>query len=101
MIKTKALATKQLVDYTREELIVVYLETLLGTKKIVTLVIKQHLMEIGFNLRVIGTREEHKINSRELLTNFNGYDIAIGLAATPTSSGTGRKYSALVLNLKK
>ena len=67
----------------------------------VTSAIKEHLISIGFKLEIIGTKEEHEINSRELKTNFNGHDIAIGLAATPTSYGTRRKYSALVIDFPK
>ena len=91
---------KQLVDYTKEDLMILYLETLLGTKKVITPIIKEKLLQIGFKLVVIGTNDKHEINSREIKTNFNGYDIAIGLAATAVSYGSGRKYSALVINLE-
>lgn len=92
---------KKLTDYTKEELIILYLQTLLDSKKIVTSAINKTLTELGFYLVAFGTGEENEINSRELKTNFHGHDIAIGLAARAVSYGNGRRYTALVMDFNE
>ena len=99
MNKIRKEKPNQLMKLTKKELVILYLKTLLDSKKIVTPEIKKSLLSMGFQLKVIGVKEEDAINSTELKTNFHGYDIAIGLAAVSVSYGSKRKYSALVLNL--
>lgn len=70
------------------------------TKKIVTPVIKNKLIELGFKEIVIGTKQEHEINSKNVKIDFFGYDIAIGLSAQAINYASRRKYIALVINLK-
>lgn len=82
----------------KKELIILYLESLIDTKKIITPGIKEQLKSYGFKEVVIGTKDEHEIKSKNFKLNFHGYDIAIGLSPIPISYGSNRKYIALVYN---
>ncbi len=70
---------------------------LIETKKIITPIIKNKLIELGFKEVSIGAKEEHEIKSKELKIGFAGYDIAIGLASRPVSYSSGRLYRAMVI----
>lgn len=91
----------QIQMYTKEELIIKYLKVLMETKKIVTPELKKQLITYGFKEVVIGTKDEHKIKSKDFKLNFHGYDIAIGLSPLAISYASFRRYYALVFNFKK
>ncbi|WP_162151053.1 hypothetical protein [Haploplasma modicum] len=91
---------KRIENFKKKELIVMYLQTLIDTKKIITANIKKQLIAFGFEEVVIGTRNEHEIKSKNFKLNFYGHDIAIGLSPIPISYGSNRKYIALVYNFK-
>lgn len=69
-------------------------------KKIITPPVKLRLIELGFKEVIIGTKEIHTINSKEVKVNFHGYDIAIGLSARSISYSSGRQYRAMVFNVQ-
>src|SRR5690554_3168787 len=92
---------KNLETYSKNELIVNYIQALLETKKIVTPNLKKQLIAYGFKEMVIGTKQEHKIQSKDIKFNFHGNDIAIGLSPVAISYGSLRRYFALVYNFNK
>lgn len=92
---------KPLEMYSQKELIVMYIQVLMETKKIVTPELKKQLLEYGFKEVVMGTKPEHKIQSKDFKFNFHGYDIAIGLSPLAISYASYRRYFALVFNFKK
>lgn len=69
-------------------------------KKVITPIIKSQLIDLGFTEVIIGTKEIHDINSKEVKVNFSGYDIAIGLSARAISYSSGRQYRAMVIKLE-
>lgn len=92
---------KSLETYSKEDLIVKYIQALMETKKIVTPKLKNQLLAYGFKEIVVGTKTEHKIQSKDIRFNFNNYDIAIGLSPVAISYGSHRRYFALVYNFNK
>lgn len=70
-------------------------------KKIITSDIKEKLIALGFKEVVIGYRNEHEITSKQVKTDFNGFDIAIGLSPVAINYGCGRRYRAMVIKLKE
>src|SRR5690554_6739666 len=92
---------KQIETYSKNELIVKYIQTLIETKKVVTPKLKKQLIAYGFKEMVIGTKLEHKIQSKDIKFNFHGNDIAIGLSPVAISYGSLRRYFALVYNFNK
>lgn len=92
---------KQIETYSKNELIVKYIQTLIETKKVITPKLKKQLIAYGFKEMVIGTKLEHKIQSKDIKFNFHGNDIAIGLSPVAISYGSLRRYFALVYNFNK
>ena len=92
---------KRIEEYSQKELITMYLQVLMDTKKIVTPELKKQLLSYGFKEIVVGNKPEHKIQSKDFKLNFHGYDIAIGLSPLAISYASYRRYFALVFNFKK
>lgn len=90
---------KSLNELSRKELINLYLENLLGSKKYVTQEIKKTLLNLGFKEKKLGGRFECEINSKEIKTDFLGYDFAIGLAARCEHCKSKRRFTAMVIKL--
>lgn len=58
---------------------------IIGTKKIVTQDVRSQLIQMGYKEVVIGCKDEHEINSKDVKIDFHGYDIAIGISCRPIS----------------
>lgn len=91
---------KHLESYSKRELAILYLQVLMDTKKIVTPELKKQLIILGFKEVVIGTKKEHKIQSKDFMLDFFGYDIAIGLSPLAISYHSERRYFAMVYNFQ-
>lgn len=74
---------------------------IIESKKIITADIKNQLIELGFKEVIIGCRNEHEITSKQVKIDFHGFDIAIGLSPVAISYGCGRRYRAMVIEIKE
>ncbi len=72
---------------------------IISKAKIITPEIKEELIRLGFKETMIGCKEIHELNSKDIKFDFFGYDIVIGLAARSISYGCGRLYRGMSITL--
>lgn len=84
-----------------KEKLLIEVNNLLEGKHAVTSEVKNALYNLGFQLRDFGSKKENEIHSREIRIDFNGYDIAVGLASMSAGGNFRRKYFALVYKFQE
>ncbi len=72
---------------------------IISKAKIITPKIKEELIGLGFKEVMIGCKEIHELNSKDIKLDSYGYDIVIGLAARSISYGCGRLYRGMSITL--